>query len=138
MRGGSLGERSPRLLFVYGTLRPCAGTAMARWLAEAGLHVGSGSVRGRLYDLGPYPAFVDAGARVEWVRGDVYRLPRLEPLLRVLDRYESHAYARVRRPVRLDALGPRRRDAWIYLYLGPLLGVPRIASGEYGRRARGP
>ncbi len=43
-------------LFVYGSLRPQAGTPQGQWLAEQGHYLGSGIVRGQLYRLGWYPA----------------------------------------------------------------------------------
>jgi gamma-glutamylcyclotransferase (GGCT)/AIG2-like uncharacterized protein YtfP len=77
-------------VFIYGTLRAneindihCtaerSGVAEPRWLGNA-------SVRGRLYDFGPYPGLVpDAGPDV--VYGDVYAID--DVLLSVLDEIEE-------------------------------------------------
>lgn len=122
-------------LFVYGTLRPCVAIPMARWLATAAQYVGPARVRGRLYDLGPYPGMRAALGPREWVVGDVYRVasPRV---LRVLDRYEAGTrvrpqFTRVRCPVRLRRGGSRA--AWVYLYRRGVRTAPRIVGGDYRR-----
>ena len=83
------------LLFVYGTLRPFVDIEMAKWLRHAARYLGSGTTRGRLYDLGAYPGMSAARARGERVVGDLYRVsnPRV---LRVLDRYEAGAHGKAR------------------------------------------
>jgi gamma-glutamylcyclotransferase (GGCT)/AIG2-like uncharacterized protein YtfP len=81
---GTFDEPSWLLLFVYGTLRR-GGTndikqfgARARWQSSA-------RVRGRLYDLGPYPGLILGGP--DWVQGELYRIdPAIEP---ALDRLEQ-------------------------------------------------
>lgn len=128
------------LLFVYGTLRPFVAIPMARWLAAEARYVGPARARGRLYDLGPYPAMHVALGRRQWVVGDVYRVtsPRV---LRALDLYEAGARAwrpqfeRVRCIVALTRGG--RRAAWVYLYRPRVRRARRIVRGDYRRdRAR--
>lgn len=124
------------LLFVYGTLRPFVAIPMARWLAAEARYVGPARARGRLYDLGPYPAMHAARDRRQRVVGDVYCVasPRV---LRVLDLYEAGArtmrprFARVRCTVALVRGG--RRCAWVYLYRPRVRRAPRIVSGDYRR-----
>ena len=121
------------LLFVYGTLRPAAGTPMAAWLAARAEHLGAARTPGRLYDLGDYPGFTDAREPGELVHGDLYRL-RSPATWRTLDEYENGAagnarFVCVRRAVDLD--GGQRVDACLYLYRGPLRGARRIASGDW-------
>ncbi len=124
---------------------------MAAWLHAAGRHLGAAALRGRLLDLGGYPGLVEAARSTDWVSGDLYALACPVPSLRALDRYERGAgwrgaaeYARVRRRVRV---GRRWRSAWVYLYVGSVLGKRRIAAGDYlapgpgsgsGGRGRGP
>jgi gamma-glutamylcyclotransferase (GGCT)/AIG2-like uncharacterized protein YtfP len=124
------------LLFVYGTLRPFVAIPMARWLAAEAHYVGRARARGRLYDLGPYPAMHAARGHWQWVVGDVYRVasPRV---LRVLDLYEAGARAvrprfkRVRCTVALTRGG--QRPAWVYLYRPRVRRAPRIVGGDYRR-----
>ncbi|HEU4617111.1 MAG TPA: gamma-glutamylcyclotransferase family protein [Gammaproteobacteria bacterium] len=123
------------LLFVYGTLRPFMHGAMARRLRAAGEHLGAGAVRGRLYDLGPYPGLVDPRAPREWVIGDLYRLATPAATLRLLDRYEG-AHARARTPKfmrveRIVRLSGRNVAAWIYLYRRSVAKLVRIRGGDY-------
>ena len=123
------------LLFVYGTLRPFIDIPMARWLRCSAHYLGPATTSGRLYDLGAYPGMCIARGRRECVHGDVYRVaqPRV---LRVLDRYEAGnaqykaRYRRERCTVRF-ARGKARKTAWTYRYRHSVLGVPRIASGDY-------
>jgi gamma-glutamylcyclotransferase (GGCT)/AIG2-like uncharacterized protein YtfP len=115
------GPGVPDLLFAYGTLAPDGPEAAERggWVED--------KVRGRLYDLGPYPALVDwddPGAG--WVEGHVRPLAPGE-LEGRLDPYEGVAEGLFRR-VALKTLGGR--DAWAYLYPHPL---PRGARGPLAR-----
>jgi gamma-glutamylcyclotransferase (GGCT)/AIG2-like uncharacterized protein YtfP len=124
------------LLFVYGTLRPFVAIPMARWLAAEARYVGPARTRGRLYDLGPYPAMRAPVARRQWVVGDVYQVasPRV---LRVLDLYEAGAsagrpqFARVPCTVAFARGAPRA--AWVYLYQPRVRHAPRIVGGDYRR-----
>ena len=95
-------------LFAYGTLR-----TDAAGLLNGCQRVGTGTVRGTLYDLGSYPALLLAGD--DPVPGVIWRCPY--PLLRELDRYEGTEEGLFRR------IGARVGDfpCWIYV-AGPKLG----------------
>ncbi len=99
------------LLFAYGTLIPQDRVLLASegWVADA--------VRGRLYDLGAYPALVDLDdPTAGWVQGYV-RPVAMEELEGPLDRYEEvgrELYRRVRATTRDD------RNVWVYVYSRPL------------------
>jgi gamma-glutamylcyclotransferase (GGCT)/AIG2-like uncharacterized protein YtfP len=105
-------------IFTYGTLMPRDPESDARqgWEPDA--------VRGRLYDLGPYPGLVDVGdPAASWVEGYVRRgLPIA--MLRSLDAYEGVLYRRIRTTTR------RQSVVWVYVYSGPL---PRDARGPLSR-----
>jgi gamma-glutamylcyclotransferase (GGCT)/AIG2-like uncharacterized protein YtfP len=109
------------LLFAYGTLIPRDGQRLSSegWVADA--------VRGRLYDLGAYPALVDQDDRsAGWVQGYV-RTVTIEELEGPLDRYEeveNGIYRRVRTTTRLD------RSVWVYVYSRPL---PPSSRGPFDR-----
>jgi gamma-glutamylcyclotransferase (GGCT)/AIG2-like uncharacterized protein YtfP len=108
--------RAGRLLFVYGSLRPAAAPPGAAGLVARLARVGSGSLAGRLYDLGPYPGAVPDPACAERVRGEVLELPADPAWLRALDAYEGFEpsdpagslFVRVEAAVRLDD-GTERR-----------------------------
>lgn len=131
---------SPTLFFAYGTLRRDS-RRLPRELLGGAVRVGVATYRGRLYELGWYPGAVPSSDPHDRVRGDVYRLPDEEApgILGALDRYEAcapgdsapHEFRRVRAVVDIAGQGPRA--CWIYLYAGPLVGLRRIASGDFLR-----
>ncbi len=111
---------------------------MGRVLAGRARLVGLGWVRGRLYDLGPYPGLKET-PDPDQVRGEVYELADPEATLSVLDAYEScgpddrpRLYERRLAPVVLDS--GERRSCWVYYYLGPVVEERRIRSGDYARK----
>lgn len=124
-------------LFVYGTLREGAGHPMHEVLRRHATAAGPAGFRGKLFDLGPYPAVVPGGSGRSLVRGELYRLPNPEPVLRRLDKYEGcapedpppHPYRREKHPVITQDGG--RATAWIYLYNGSVAAAAPIASGDY-------
>ena len=87
----------PQLLFAYGTLMPADREAAERegWRPDA--------VRGRLFDLGPYPALVDLDdPAAGWVEGFV-RPVDLEELATRLDPWEEVEQGLYRRAETIDA-----------------------------------
>jgi gamma-glutamylcyclotransferase (GGCT)/AIG2-like uncharacterized protein YtfP len=114
------------LLFAYGTLMPRdAATARDQgWESDA--------VRGRLYDLGPYPALVDLGdASAGWVEGYVKPVQAAE--LEANDRWEEIDKGLYRR---VPATTRGGRQVWLYVYGRPL---PAEARGPLARwHARAP
>ena len=127
-------------LFVYGTLRTDVGHPMHRVLiASAGL-AGQATYRGRLYDLGRYPAAVPDNTGRWHILGELYRMREPEPLLHALDEYEGCApgdpeprqYRRELQPV-LTQSG-ESVAAWMYLYNRPLRAARQFFSGDYLRR----
>jgi len=103
------------------------GYALHRVLAPGATWLGNGAVRGRLLDLGRYPALVDGAGRV---RGEIYRLHDPE-LLPVLDREEGYNFERRRAIVTLA--NGRRARAWVYRYRGPQNRAVPIPDGDYRR-----
>ena len=86
------------------------------------------AVRGRLYDLGPYPALVDLDLpEAGWVEGYVRRVEPAE--LVSLDTYEDVAHGPYRR---VETTTRDNLRAWIYVYGRPL---PPHATGPRSRWA---
>jgi gamma-glutamylcyclotransferase (GGCT)/AIG2-like uncharacterized protein YtfP len=79
----------PSHIFVYGTLRSESDHPMARRLTARARHVGKGSVPGRLYDCGWYPAAIFDANEARRVIGDVFSLKPGSWLLAELDAYEA-------------------------------------------------
>ncbi|HTT64427.1 MAG TPA: gamma-glutamylcyclotransferase [Bryobacteraceae bacterium] len=127
-------------LFVYGSLRPGAGTEWSKFLATASDFVGAGRVQGALYQLDGYPGMtvcLDEGA---WVTGDVCRLHDSSATLLTLDAYEGcgpgdpvpHEFVRQAVTVLLDS--GDTVEAWAYLYARETQSRERISSGDYLQR----
>ena len=113
-------------LFVYGTLRPAAGTAWSKELLRASRHHQPARMTGVLYDLGRYPGMVRGGSG--WVHGEVVRLRDPEATLSRLDSYEGREFKRIsaRAITRSRTVG-----CWVYVYNGPCCGAARIPGGDY-------
>lgn len=108
-------------LFAYGTLMPSGPEDAVRqgWRPDA--------VRGRLFDLGPYPALVDLDEPSSgWVEGFV-RPVELDELMERLDPWEGVDQGLYRR-VETTTRGSCR--AWVYVYNQP---VPTTARGPLVR-----
>ncbi len=125
----------PDCLFVYGTLRRGHAAPQQQWLARSAQWLGEGSIAGRLYDVGDYPACVARGDGP--VRGDLYRVPAGGDLLARLDEYEEcspafpppHEY--VRRVVAVTRDDGSDVMAWVYLYARDVSGLVPVPSGDY-------
>lgn len=101
----------PRWLFAYGTLGPGgrACRSAGPWEPDA--------VRGRLFDLGPYPGLVDLDhPSAGWVEGHARAVSPTE-LVESLDPYEGVAEGLFRREPAVSRSG---RQVWIYVYNRPL------------------
>lgn len=131
---------SAALVFVYGTLR---NTARIRSVVGGALRwrrIGRASIRGRLYDVGPYPALQPGRARNDRVHGVVIEFADAAVALPRLDAYEEAVAAQlyVRRRCRARLTHGRSVVAWVYEYCHSVDGLPRVASGTWRvqRRAR--
>ena len=123
-------------LFVYGTLHPDRAPGEIADLVSRFQPIGEGTVRGRLYDLGSYPAMV-LDRKAGQVRGQVFVVPREPGALSRLDAYEEYSPAELsdslflRRKTRVTLDDGRRADCWIYVYNQPLPAghpQPQLAS----------
>jgi gamma-glutamylcyclotransferase (GGCT)/AIG2-like uncharacterized protein YtfP len=97
------------------------------------------TVRGRLYDLGPYPAaIVDAEAH-ERIRGEVLELSPGTSVLSVIDTYEEcdpadavgSLFLRLRCDAEVD--DGRVLNSWIYVYNRDPGSAPLVPHGDYVR-----
>ena len=134
----------PRLLFVYGTLRPASksvvGLGYRRRLARESRFVGAACMDGKLYDLGAYPGFVDhaAAGGQAIVHGDLVALGEPARTFRWLDPYEDvvpgrcvTTYVRCVRTARLaDGV---EAACWVYVYRGSLVRARFVRSGHWHR-----
>jgi gamma-glutamylcyclotransferase (GGCT)/AIG2-like uncharacterized protein YtfP len=110
-----------QLLFAYGTLAPETPEVAASegWVADA--------VRGRLYDLGPYPGLVDLeDPAAGWIEGFVRPVAGRQ-LAGSLDSYEGVAEGLYCRQQTTTRAG---KQVWVYVYARPL---PSSAIGPLPR-----
>lgn len=115
-------------LFVYGTLKRGFSNPWSRRLWSHARFAGEASLPGRLYDLGPFPAFVEDASSGTLVHGEVAELS--DPgLLAQLDHYEGAQYARLLRRARMH--DGREREAWVYVWRAPLANARFIPGGRW-------
>jgi len=125
---------STNLLFVYGTLRRGGSNDIAR-VAPGAQWAGTARARGRLYDLGAYPAMLlDAGAGR--VAGEVYAVPAADwPALDALEepvtpRRPDGEYFKQTAEVELG--NGQATLVWIYVANPAVLKLDReIAGGDW-------
>jgi len=111
---------SPEYLFVYGTLRRNYTPPEMGGLMESFEWIGTGSVAGRIYDLGDYPGAEFDRASSNEIQGEVYKLPVNGKALEKLDEYEefwpenpsSSLFIRIAVPVRMKS--GKQLHCWAY------------------------
>jgi gamma-glutamylcyclotransferase (GGCT)/AIG2-like uncharacterized protein YtfP len=121
-------------LFVYGTLRK--GFPLHRYVSNGARFIGTGTIRGMLYDLGAYPG-VYASDEGE-VKGELYELQNGSVHLKELDRIEDYypddpehsLFIRVLTDVRLS--DGSSIQAWVYLLPSIPANCRLIQGGDYG------
>jgi gamma-glutamylcyclotransferase (GGCT)/AIG2-like uncharacterized protein YtfP len=122
-------------LFVYGTLLREIGHEVIQTIA-ANLKFGDcGHLSGELYDLGAYPALVEASSDADTVKGEVYIVTDAHRVFDMLDEYEGvndepPLYSRELKTVVLDNGG--EVESWVYIYQQPLsANNKKILNGDY-------
>lgn len=124
------GARTPRHVFVYGTLRRGGRNDIARFQPEP-FHVADAVIAGTLYDLGAYPGLVlDGKGRIV---GEIYRIePEVEAALDVLEEAaddDSGEY--IKRQVAVD-VGAQRFECLVYeIHPTRIKGRAVIGSGDW-------
>ncbi|MCW5713409.1 MAG: gamma-glutamylcyclotransferase [Bauldia sp.] len=118
------------LLFLYGTLRR-AGESYEKLHLDTRLRfIMPCVVRGKLFDLGPYPAFLNGEGLVH---GELFE-PADATILSDLDAFEEFdprdttASLYLREPVSLVG---SPLEAYVYRYNRPVYGAAEIASGDW-------
>lgn len=129
-------------LFVYGTLMTSAagaklGKPQRDRLQREAASLGAASIKGRLHDLGRYPALVASPG--DTAHGEVFELADPASSFGWLDAYENvvpgretNAYERVVQSVWL-ATG-EEITAWVYRYTADLPLTSRVADGRWRPR----
>ena len=117
------------LIFAYGTLRDprrmdALLDASSRWRVVA-----EGSVQGRLYDVGEYPALIKSDDPNDRVPGVVIEIQPGASVLARLDAYEGVDAGFYRREVLpVYRAAGSARGAWVYVYQRSVEGLRRITE----------
>ncbi|MEO5683447.1 MAG: gamma-glutamylcyclotransferase family protein [Chitinophagaceae bacterium] len=130
-------ESTTHQLFVYGSLRSGFNHPAYAYISNHFLLVGSAKVKGKLYDLGSYPAALPTDDE-QYILGELYRLKEEEEFswaIAQVDDYEgvnpepgeTPLYIREITTVYMDN---QSTSAWIYWYNNDISGNPQIASGD--------
>jgi gamma-glutamylcyclotransferase (GGCT)/AIG2-like uncharacterized protein YtfP len=122
-------------VFFYGTLRTGFNRTTRAGIDDFLKFAGRGSISGKLFDLGIYPAAVPATGSLVW--GEVFEMVDPATVLAALDRIEGYRpaepdrslYNRVEVSATMD--DGRVERVWVYFYNAPLGRAPRITSGDY-------
>ena len=130
---------SPQIyhLFVYGSLRSGFRSPAYEYISRYFDLVAEGKVRGKLYDMGEYPAAKPV-TEDAWIAGELYISRNRDEFswaIAQLDDYEgvlveSHEQPLYRRELAEIILPESTQAAWIYWFNGPVEGRPVISSGD--------
>ena len=126
-------------LFVYGTLRPARAPASIAAVVGTLRPLGPARVRGRLYDLGRFPAAVPDARAEGWIQGELVALGPDSPPLSWFDAYEGFdprtpatSLFRRARALAVDAGGQAVR-CWIYAWARSVDERHRVPGGAWPR-----
>jgi gamma-glutamylcyclotransferase (GGCT)/AIG2-like uncharacterized protein YtfP len=125
-------------VFVYGSLRKGFNSPAYNYISHYFDHVGNGQIRGKLYDLGSYPAALPCEEE-SFIVGELYgirNVPEFEWAMAQLDDYEGvdasydepAEYRRALVDVQLD--DGSIKQAWVYWYAGSVEDKPPVPSGD--------
>ena len=124
-------------LFVYGSLRKGFQSPVYEYISQFFEFVGDATVRGRLYDLGTYPAAVPTTEEA-FITGELYRIRNEHEFswaMGQLDDYEGLTVEAgetplYRRDVCAIRINGQEISAWVYWFNGDVSAKPVIASGD--------
>jgi gamma-glutamylcyclotransferase (GGCT)/AIG2-like uncharacterized protein YtfP len=124
-------------LFVYGTLRSGFQNPAYAYISNYFTLVGPGKVKGRLYDMGTYPAAIPVNED-HFIIGELYQINHPDELawaMAQLDDYEglntepgeTPLYVRKATTVYLEG---ETTEAWVYWFAGDVSQHKAIDSGD--------
>ncbi|NUR55253.1 MAG: gamma-glutamylcyclotransferase [Acidobacteria bacterium] len=123
------------LVFFYGTLMAGFDRRRRAGIDDKLRYIGRGSIQGKLFDLGIYPAAVASDEGRIW--GEVYEATDAAAVLAALDGIEGYSHRDpdrslyIRKQVGVTLPDGTHAQAWVYFYNAPLGRAQRITSGDY-------
>ncbi len=124
-------------IFVYGSLRSGFKHPAYEYISKYFTLVGEAKVKGKLYDMGSYPAAVPTEEE-SYILGELYALKNENECswaMEQLDDYEGvnpeeGEVAMYKRSTATVYCGTNITTAWIYWFNGEVTDQPLIASGD--------
>jgi gamma-glutamylcyclotransferase (GGCT)/AIG2-like uncharacterized protein YtfP len=124
-------------LFVYGSLRRGFRSPAYEYISRFFSFVGDARVRGKLFDMGSYPAGMPTNDN-SYITGELYQANNPNEFswaIGQLDDYEGVAVEAdevqlYRREITEVHISGQVTHAWIYWYNGDVSGKPLISSGD--------
>ena len=124
-------------IFVYGSLRSGFKHPAYEYISKYFTLVGEAKVKGKLYDMGSYPAAVPTDEE-SYILGELYALKHENEFswaMEQLDDYEGvnpeeGEVALYKRSTTTVYCGTNTTTAWIYWFNGDVNDQPLIASGD--------
>lgn len=126
-----------RFLFVYGSLRSGFNSDAYQYISRYFSFVANAKVKGKLYDLGEYPAALPTDENF-FIVGELYWLKNEEEYnwaIEQLDDYEGLNVEAGEKPLYRREIATifadnKTAEAWIYWYNNDIEGMPFIKSGD--------
>lgn len=124
-------------LFVYGSLRSGFRSPAYEYISRFFRLVGEAKVRGKLFDMGSYPAGIPTNDNT-FITGELYESVMNADFSWVIGQLDDYEGANVepdevqlyRRNITEVYFNNKITHAWIYWYNGDVSGKPLIASGD--------
>ncbi len=124
-------------LFVYGSLRSGFHSPVYEYISRFFTFVGKAKVKGKLFDLGEYPAAIPADEDV-FITGELYLVKNQQEFswaIGQLDDYEGldveeGETSLYERKVTEVHINDKITHSWVYWYTGDISGKPLITSGD--------
>ena len=124
-------------LFVYGSLRSGFRSPAYEYISKYFTFVGDARIKGKLYDLGEYPAAIPV-AEDSFIIGELYTIKNEHEFswaMAQLDDYEglnveAGEEKLYHRKIEEVYINNQVVSAWVYWYSGDVTGKPVIVSGD--------
>lgn len=122
-------------LFVYGTLLNHFKNDTLLSIEKFLKFKSNGYLKGKLYDLGEYPAVVEDADTLDNVKGEVYLINNPDKVFDILDEYEgvNDVEAEYKRKKKLVTLSEGKNiKSWVYVYKKQIEpNLKKIVGGDY-------
>lgn len=124
-------------IFVYGSLRSGFPSDAYQYISKYFTLIGEAKVKGKLYDLGEYPAALPTNDDC-FIVGELYNITNVDEFNRAMEQLDDYEGLHVefgekplyRRKLANVFLNDTSVKAWVYWYNNDIAGKPLIVSGD--------